>query len=211
MSVQGTTFTHRISDVAQRLDGDASEVWEVHDKACAMADNGEDVLLLSVGDPDLDTHPDTIEHVIERLREGRTHYSPSSGEESLRRVIADVEDRAARRPCSVDEVLIFPGATNAIYAVMRTLLNQGDEVILAEPMYIGYHGIFDSIGANQVRVPLNAANNFSLDMEKIKTAVTDKTRVIFINTPGNPAGNMLSEAELRELAAFQLSRTISGW
>ncbi|MDM3869797.1 pyridoxal phosphate-dependent aminotransferase [Porticoccus sp. W117] len=208
MSVQGSTFTQRISNVAKRLDGDASEVWEVHDKACAMADNGEDVLLLSVGDPDLDTHPDTINHVIDRLREGRTHYSPSSGEDSLRRIIADVEDRSARRPCSVDEVLIFPGATNAIYAVMRTLLNEGDEVILAEPMYIGYHGIFDSIGAKQVRIPLNAADNFSLDMEKLKASVTEKTKVIFINTPGNPAGNMLSEAELRELADFSYRNNI---
>ncbi|MGS2723185.1 pyridoxal phosphate-dependent aminotransferase [Porticoccus sp. GXU_MW_L64] len=202
------TFETKISDVAKRLDGDASDVWAVHDKACAMAYNGDDVILLSVGDPDLDTHPDTIEHVVGKLREGRTHYSPSNGEDSLRRIIADVEDRAARRPCSVDEVLIFPGATNAIYAVMRTLLNEGDEVILAEPMYIGYHGIFDSIGARQVRIPLNAADNFSLNMEKLKAAVTDKTKVIFINTPGNPAGNMLSEAELRELANFSYRHNI---
>ncbi|MCV6604696.1 MAG: pyridoxal phosphate-dependent aminotransferase, partial [Porticoccaceae bacterium] len=77
-----------------------------------------------------------------------------------------------------------------------------------EPMYIGYHGIFDSIGARQVRVALNAQDNFSLDMETLKAAVTPATRVIFINTPGNPAGNMLSGEQLRELAEFSYRNNI---
>ncbi len=195
-------FKATVSEVSQRLDGGASEVWEVHDQACAMAEAGEDVLLLSVGDPDLATHPDTVDHAIAQLKKGRTHYAPGMGEPELRQAIANIEQKASNRPCSIDEVLIFPGATNAIYSVMRCLLNPGDEVIVAEPMYIGYHGIFDAIGANQVHVPLNLNDNFSLDLAELKRAVTPKTRVVFINTPGNPAGNMLTAEQLRDLSAY---------
>ncbi|MBW2716233.1 MAG: pyridoxal phosphate-dependent aminotransferase [Deltaproteobacteria bacterium] len=201
-------FSGRFSALTERLDSDASGVWAVHERACALQAAGEEVYLLSVGDPDLPTLPSTIDHAIESLREGRTHYAPGAGERHLREVIAGIEERSANRPCSPDDIIVFPGATNAIYSVMSCLLDVGDEVIVAEPMYIGYHGTFAALGATVVPVPLEVGNDFHLNLERLSAAITDRTRVVFINTPGNPAGNMIPGDQLRELAELCWKRDI---
>lgn len=196
------------SQAVDRLSGESSKVWQVHDRACQMMEDGKDIILLSVGDPDLDTLDSTIEHTISSLRQGRTHYSPGAGELGLRTVIAGIEQRASGKYCSPDEVLIFPGATNAIFTVMSCLLNRGDEVIIPEPMYIGYHGIFDIIGAKVKGIPLDQSKQFALDPNVVKQAISEETRVLFLNTPGNPAGNMIPAEILADLAAYCLKRNI---
>jgi arginine:pyruvate transaminase len=201
-------FSGRFSALTERLDGDASGVWVVHERACALQAAGEEVYLLSVGDPDLPTLPSTIDHAIESLREGRTHYAPGAGERNLREVIAGIEERSANRPCSPDDIMVFPGATNAIYSVMSCLLDVGDEVIVAEPMYIGYRSTFAALGATVVSVPLEVGNDFHLNLERLSAAITDRTRLVFINTPGNPAGNMIPSDQLRELAELCWKRDI---
>ncbi len=201
-------FSGRYSALAARLDGEASEVWAVHERACALQAAGEEVYLLSVGDPDLPTLSTTIDHAIESLRRGRTHYAPGAGERRLREVIAGIEERSASRPCSPDDVVVFPGATNAIYGVLSCLLDEGDEVIVAEPMYIGYRSTFAALGAKIVPVPLDVSNGFRLNLEWLAAAITDRTRVVLINTPGNPAGNMISAQQLRALADLCLKRGI---
>jgi len=202
------TFSGRFSAVVERLGGDVSGVWAVHERACALRDAGEEVFLLSVGDPDLPTLPSTIDHTIDSLRAGRTHYAPGAGVMHLREVIAGIEERAAGRPCSPDDIIVFPGATNAIFSVMSCLLDPGDEVIVAEPMYIGYRGIFAALGAKVVPVALEVSNGFQLSLERISAAITDRTQVVFINTPGNPAGNMIPAERLRALADLCLKRNI---
>jgi arginine:pyruvate transaminase len=201
-------FSGRFSALTERLGGDTSEVWAVHERACALLAEGEEVYLLSVGDPDLPTLPSTIDHAIDSLREGRTHYAPGAGELRLREVIAGIEERAAGRPCSPDDIIVFPGATNAIYSVMSCLLDPGDEVVIAEPMYIGYRGLFAALGAKVVPVALEVNNGFKLNLERLTAAMTDHTRVVFINTPGNPAGNMIPADQLRTLADLCSKRDI---
>jgi arginine:pyruvate transaminase len=201
-------FSGRFSALTERLGGDTSEVWAVHERACELLAAGEEVYLLSVGDPDLPTLPSTVAHAIESLREGRTHYAPGAGERRLREVIAGIEERSAGRPCSPDDIIVFPGATNAIYGVMSCLLDAGDEIIIAEPMYIGYRGIFAALGAKVVPVALDVNNGFKLNVERLTAAITGDTRVIFINTPGNPAGNMIPADQLRVLADLCSKRDI---
>jgi len=201
-------FSGRFSALTERLGGDASGVWAVHERACALRAAGEEVYLLSVGDPDLPTLPRTIDYAIESLRKGRTHYAPGAGERHLREVIAGIEERSARRTCSPDDVIVFPGATNAIYSVMSCLLDVGDEVIVAEPMYIGYRSIFAALGARVVSVALDASDAFRLNLERLSAAITDRTRVVFVNTPGNPAGNMIPADQLSALASLCWKRDI---
>jgi arginine:pyruvate transaminase len=201
-------FSGRYSALTGRLGGDASGVWAVHERACALRAAGEEVYLLSVGDPDLPTLSSTIDHAIESLREGRTHYAPGAGERNLREVIAGIEERAAGRPCSPDDIIVFPGATNAIYSVMSCLLDAGDEIIVAEPMYIGYRGLFAALGATVVSVALDVSDGFRLNLDPLSEAISDRTRVVFINTPGNPAGNMILADQLRALAELCLKRNI---
>ncbi|MEP5766392.1 MAG: pyridoxal phosphate-dependent aminotransferase [Halieaceae bacterium] len=201
-------FEARYSKQSGRLVSDDGGAWEVHDRALAMDKEGEDVILLSVGDPDFRTPEPIVDNAVSHLRVGRTHYSPALGEMKLRRAVADLETQTCAQPCSPDEVAIFPGATNAIYSVMSCLLNPGDQVVVPQPMYVGYTTIYAALDVDLVSVPLRVEDDFGLDLDAIKAAVTDKTRVVFVNTPGNPTGSIISRSQLAELAAYCRERNI---
>jgi arginine:pyruvate transaminase len=158
-------FTTRYSAMSQRLSGADSPGWAVHDEAQARKAAGEDIYLLSVGDPDLATLPGTVRAAIDSLEKGRTHYAPGRGELALREIIADIEYRASGKPCDPDEVVIYPGATNAIYSVLACLLDPGNEVVVIEPMYVGYEGIFNALDLTRVGVPLDVDAGFEFDLE----------------------------------------------
>ncbi len=201
-------FEARFSQQIERLTHQDHGAWETHDRAVAMKNNGEDVILLCVGDPDFRTPEPIIDNAVSHLRVGRTHYSPALGEMKLRRAVADLETATSKHPCSPSEVAIFPGATNAIYSVMSCLLDPGDEVVIPEPMYVGYPSIMAAIDAKIVSVPLLVEQDFKLDMKAVKAAVTERTRVVFINTPGNPTGSLIGRRDLAELAAFCRERNL---
>ncbi len=201
-------FSGVFSAMTRRLTGDSSPVWAVHDRAVQRLADGEDIYLLSVGDPDLPTLPSTIRATIDSLEKGRTHYAPGRGELALRQTIADIEVRASAKPCDPDDVVIFPGATNAIYSVLTCLLDPGDEIVVLDPMYVGYQGIFQALELSKVGVPLDVANNFAFDVERVKAAITGSTKLVFLNTPGNPAGNIIGQSELHALAAYCRERDV---
>lgn len=201
-------FSARTSQLARRLSDDGPGVWGLHERACEMAARGEPVCLLSVGDPDLPTLPSTVAAAISSLERGRTHYAPGRGELNLRQTIAAIETSASGKPCDPDEIVIFPGATNAIYSVLACLVDPGEDVVVAEPMYVGYDGLFRALDINAVTFPLNAAGGFALDVAAVQATITPATRVLLLNTPGNPAGNMIEPAQLQELAAWCLQRNI---
>jgi len=196
------------SNLTRRLDTDNSSAWGVHEKALELQRQGDDVILLCVGDPDFRTPEPIIDNAVSYLRVGRTHYSPALGEVNLRRAVADLETRSSPHPCDMDEVVIFPGATQALFAVLSCLLNPGDDIIIPEPMYVGYTGLIETIGAHITSVPLQADAGFALDINRIKAAVTAKTRVVLVNTPNNPTGSMINQATLRELAQFCLEANL---
>ncbi|MEM0954147.1 MAG: pyridoxal phosphate-dependent aminotransferase [Pseudomonadota bacterium] len=195
-------FNPRFSELSERLRQEDNDAWETHDLAVALANDGEDVILLCVGDPDFRTPEPIIDNAVSYLRVGRTHYSPALGEMKLRRAVADLETSTSPHPCSADEVAIFPGATNALFSVMKCLLNPGDEIVIPDPMYVGYPPIMASIGAKTVTIPLCREDNFSLDPDRVMDAVTEQTRAVLINNPSNPTGSVMSAACLKTLAAL---------
>lgn len=196
----------KFSRASNRLAVDTSTLWGVHDKACALQAAGEDIILFSIGDPDLPTLDFIVDHAVASLKAGRTHYSPGAGEVELRQAIAVIETGASGKTTNIDQIVVHPGGTNAIFTTLSCLLNEGDDIVIPSPMYVGYQGLLGAIGANVIHVPLDTANNFTLDVEAVKEAFTPDTRVLFINTPGNPGGNIISEGQLRDLAAFCLER-----
>ncbi len=202
------SFNPLYSKVAQRLSNQGGGGWEVSDKARAMLRNGEDVILLCVGDPDFRTPEPIIDNAVSYLRVDRTHYSPALGEIKLRRAVADLETQTSPYPCTVDEVAIFPGATAALHAVMSCLLDAGDEIVIPEPMYVGYQSIMTAIDARVVAVPLDVKAGFALDINALKNAMTPATRVLFLNTPGNPTGSIIPAQQLRELGEYCRERGI---
>ena len=202
------SFEPRFSLAAGRLEKSGPDLWQVHTQAMQRLADGEDIILMSVGDPDLATIERIIEHAVTSLYRGRTHYSPGMGELDLRQTIADIETQASGRLTTPEEVIIFPGATNAIYSVLCCLLDADDELIVVEPTYIGYEGIFQAIGAQIIKVPGKAEAGFALDSSAIERAVTGKTKALLLNTPGNPAGNMIPGDQLHYLANFCLENNI---
>lgn len=201
-------FNPSYARITERLSAQGSDVWAVHDRALEMQRNGEDVILLSVGDPDFRTPEPIIDNAVSHLRVGRTHYSPSLGEIKLRRAVADLETQTSPHPCTADEVAVFPGATSAIYAVLSCLLNPGDEIVVPEPMYVGYTPIFQALDLKVRSMPLDVDSNFALNVAALKSTITDATRVLFINTPGNPTGAIIPAADIKELAAYCLERDV---
>ena len=195
------------STLNRRISQPGSDVWRVHYDAVARLAAGEDVILLSVGDPDFDTPGYISQHVIECINAGRTHYSPVAGEDNLREAVAELERTATGRDIGPEHVVVFPGATATLYAVLATILDAGDGIVVPEPMYIGYHGMLSAVGADVQPVPL-APPTFLLDVDAVMAAVQPNTRAVLVNTPGNPLGNIIPAETLRDLAAACAARSL---
>ena len=154
----------------------------MHEQAMQMKQRGEDVVVLSIGDPDFRTPDPIIDNAVSHMRVGRTHYSPALGELNLRRAVADYETRTSPHPCSADEVSIFPGVTSAIYSVLSCLLDAGDEIIITDPWYVGYEPILQALDVKVKTVAARPENRFEPQLDDFKSTISDATRVVFINT-----------------------------
>ena len=190
----------KFASIVERLDTPAAHAWSIHDKARRRRNNGEDIILLSVGDPDFDTPGAITEAAIRSLRAGRTHYGFFAGDPVLRQAIADKHAALSGLSVSPEQVVICPGAQNALYAATLCLVEAGDEVLVPEPRYVTYESVIDAAGASRVDVPLDVDRGFHLDPAKLEAAVTDRTRMILLNTPHNPTGMVMTAAELEGVA-----------
>ena len=194
----------KYASIANRLDTAAAYAWAIHDKARKRQLNGEDIILLSIGDPDFETPQAITQAAINSLKAGRTHYGFFAGEPALRQAIADRHAEFTGQIVSVDQVVICPGAQNALYAVALCLVEPGDEVLVPEPRYVTYESVVDAAGATRIDVPLDVDRGFHLDPAKLEAAVTDRTRMILLNTPHNPTGMVMTREELDGVAQVAL-------
>ncbi len=201
--------TPPFSSLTKGFAGSRSRAWEITDRASALDRGGADIIHLGVGDPDFDTPASIVDVALKSLRSGRTHYSPIQGEPELLRAIATVSSEQYGANIGADQICIFPGAQCALFATMLCLTGPGDEVILLEPFYATYEGVAQAGGASVVTVPLSPDNNFDFDTELIANAITDKTRVVIVNSPGNPSGAVFNKAAIVRLA--KLCRESNIW
>jgi arginine:pyruvate transaminase len=184
------------SSLVNRIGGDGADAWLVHYAARAAHERGEDVILLSVGDPDLDTPAPVVERAIECLRAGDTHYTPATGREHLREAIAAAHHARTGQSVDAANVIFLAGAQNALFATSLCIAGPGDEVIALEPLYPSYPATLEVSGARMVRVAAPAAKGFRVDLEALEANITPQTRAIFFATPNNPSGVILSAADL---------------
>jgi arginine:pyruvate transaminase len=208
MSNLKKTAFNQFSKLSARLNLDSGDAWQVHDQALGMKQAGEDVVLLSIGDPDFRTPEPIVDNAVSHMRVGRTHYSPALGELNLRRAVADYESRISPLACSEDEVSIYPGVTSAIFSVMSCLLNAGDEILIVDPLYVGYTPILAALDLKVSVVLASPEHGFEPQLDDFKSTINDDTRVVFINTPGNPTGAIISRETLKELARYCFDRGI---
>jgi arginine:pyruvate transaminase len=194
----------RVSRLTGRIVGEGADAWRVHDRAVERLARGEDILLLSIGDPDFET-PASIRTAAERaLRAGRTHYSPIGGEPAFRAAIASAASPMLGRAVRADEVVVFPGGQAALYALAQCLFEPGDEVITPEPTYVTYEAVVGSSGARMIQIPLRPARGFRLDPEDVARAMGPRTRGLMLNFPHNPTGATFEREEA--LAIGELCR-----
>src|ERR1700722_20925609 len=180
------------SSLVKRIAGDGADAWVIHYAARAAQERGEDVILLSVGDPDLDTPAPVLERAIERLRGGDTHYTPATGRQHLREAIAASHQARTGQPVSAANVIFLAGAQNALFVTSLCIAAPGDEVIALEPLYPSYPATLEISGARMVRVASPAAQGFRAGLGALEANVTPRTRAIFFATPNNPSGVILS-------------------
>jgi arginine:pyruvate transaminase len=197
------------SPLVKRIAGDGADAWRIHYAARAAAERGEDVVLLSVGDPDLETPAPVLERAIERLRGGDTHYTPATGREHLREAIAAAHRARTGQSVDASNVIFLAGAQNALFVTSLMVAALGDELIAVEPLYPSYPATLEISGARMVRVPAPAANGFRVDLAALEAAITPRTRAVFFATPNNPSGVILSKEELAVIG--ELARRHSLW
>ncbi len=183
--------------------------FEVLARARALEAKGKDIVHLEIGEPDFDTPANIIEAAIDALHNGWTHYGPSAGLPELRQVIAEYVSRTRGVPVAAEEVVIVPGAKPIIFFAILALVEEGDEVVYPNPGFPIYESMINFMGARAVPIHLREENDFSLDVNELASHITDRTRLVILNSPQNPTGGVLEEEDIRDIAAAIGDRDIT--
>lgn len=189
---------YRLADAAYTLEG--QPMFKVLAKVQDMERKGKDIIHFEIGDPDFNTPSNIVNAAIESLKKGETHYTSSMGLHDFREVICDATAKTRGFRPKIEQVLVTPGANIIIYYAIRCLVNPGDEVIVPDPGFPTYYAAIKFCGAVPVRVPLREENNFRMNPHDVRARITDKTRLIIINSPQNPTGALMTEQEIDAMA-----------
>ncbi len=195
-------MTLKYASLTGRLAGLGGEKWEIHALARKKVAEGCDILEMTIGEPDIPTPVPLIDAASRAMRAGRTGYSNGRGEPGLLAALAARYSRNTGRTIGADQILCFPGTQTSLYAAMMGIAEAGDEVLVGDPMYASYEGVIAASGARAVPVPLDAANGFRIRAADIEARITPQSRVIFLNSPHNPTGAVLTRKDITEIGAL---------
>lgn len=194
---------------AQRMERLGTETaFEVLARAKALEAQGRAILHFEIGEPDFDTPTHIKEAAIQAIQDGYTHYGPTPGLPVLRQAIAEVVSQSRGLPVAPEEVIVTPGAKPIMFFTLLALAQAGDEVIYPNPSFPIYESMINFVGAKPVPIPLLEANGFSFDMDCFEDSLSPRTKLIILNSPGNPTGGVLPMADLQRIAAAALERNI---
>lgn len=195
--------------LADRLNFLGTEnAFEVLAEVNKLKAQGRDIISFAIGEPDFDT-PDNIKQAcIRAIEANHTHYTSSNGIMPLRETIAAYIAKTRGIAVNADEVVVTPGGKPIMYYAIHALVNPGDEVIYPNPGFPIYESVINFVGAKPVPVPLLEEKNFSLDTEYLKSLITSKTKLIILNSPQNPTGGMLTQADLAAIARIAIENDL---
>lgn len=202
----GIGMYYKLSDAAYMLQG--QPMFGILSRIKEMERAGENIIHFEIGDPDFKTPQNIIDAGVEALNSGYTHYSDSMGDYDFRETVACNNMRTRGFRPDIGQVLAAPGANMLIYYAVRCLVNPGDEVIVQDPCFPTYLSVFHFCGVKPVGVPLHEKNGFRLDPCELEEKITDKTRMIIINSPHNPTGAVMKPEELEEIGRIARKRHI---
>lgn len=169
-------------------------------RAKALQQEGRDICSMSAGEPDFNTPDFIVEASIKALQDGITRYGPAAGDPELREAIAEKLSRDNQIASQASNVLVTNGGKQAIFNLFQVVLNPGDQVLIPGPFWLSYPEMARLAGAEPVIVPSKAEDGFRLDLQALEAAITPSTKLLVINTPGNPTGRVSDRAELAALA-----------
>jgi aspartate/methionine/tyrosine aminotransferase len=177
-------------------------VMDVLERANEMEREGADIVHLEVGEPDFDTPPCVKAAACKALDEGHTHYTHSLGLYELRENISEYFLNTYQVSVDPDQIVVTSGSSPAIFLTFSALLEKGDEVIISDPHYACYPNFVKFVDGVPVTIPVYEEDGFQYRPEAIREKLSPKTKAIFINSPSNPTGNLLSENRMRQIAAM---------
>jgi len=195
-----------LSDSAYLLKG--QPMFKIQSKIKALERDGKKIVHFEIGDPDFPTPTNIIDAATKALKEGYTHYSESMGDYDFREVIAENNLITRGFKPEINQILVTPGANIMIYYAVRCLVNPGDEVIVQDPCFPTYLSVFNFCGVKPVFVPLYEKNEFRLDPDDLEKRITEKTRLIIINSPHNPTGAVMLPEDLEAVGKIALKYKI---
>jgi len=183
------------------MDGLGTETaFEVLAKAKALEKQGRSIVHLEIGEPDFDTPNNIKEAAIKAMKAGYTHYVPAAGIPELRTAIAEYLSKSRGINVDPDEVVVTPGAKPIIFFSILACVEPGDEVMYPNPGFPIYESMVNFLAAKPVPMPLKEENDFAIDNDDTVDKITKKTKMIILNSPGNPAGGVLTKDHLEVIA-----------
>jgi aspartate aminotransferase len=195
-----TTTQHELR-LASRMSRLGTETaFEVLNRARALKKQGREIIHLEIGEPDFDTPANIVEAGVEALSTGWTHYSPAAGLPDLRQAIADYVSRTRGVPVSSEEVVVVPGGKPIIFFTILALIDAGDEVIYPNPGFPIYESMINYSMGKAIPIPLREERDFSVDVKELASLISDRTKLIILNSPHNPTGGVLTKKDVLEIA-----------
>ncbi|TGE31584.1 pyridoxal phosphate-dependent aminotransferase [Desulfosporosinus sp. Sb-LF] len=174
--------------------------FEVLAKAKKLESQGKDIIHLEIGEPDFDTPKNIIDAACQALTSGYTHYTPAPGIQEVRETIAQYIRSHKNVDASADDVVIVPGGKPIMFFSIMATVNPGDEVIYPNPGFPIYESVIRFVGGIPVPLPLREENKFRLDVKDLAKLITPKTKMLIINSPGNPTGGVLTNEDIKAIA-----------
>jgi len=175
----------KYASVTDRLSNLGGEKWTLYALAKQRMRAGDEIIDMTIGEPDMPTPDELVSVATDSMHSGRTGYSDGRGEPQLLEALAKRYTERAGRDFTPDNFICWPGTQTALYGVMRGVVEPGDEVIVGDPMYATYEGVIAASGATMVATTLHAENNFRMQAKDILPRLTKRTRAIFLNSPHN--------------------------
>jgi len=195
--------------LASRMDRILIETaFEVLVKARALEAQGKNIVHLEIGEPDFETPPHVIAAAKTALDEGWTHYGPTQGFPDFRQAIANHINETRGIKTGPEHVCVVPGGKPIIFFPMMALLDVGDEVIYPNPGFPIYESMIRFLGATPVPMPLIEERGFSFDLNRFKDSLTDKTKMVILNSPQNPTGGVIPAADIVAIADMVRDRDL---
>lgn len=188
----------RLAPRMSRLGGEAA--FETLARARALEAKGRTIVHLEIGEPDFETPAHVCEAAVAAIRDGYTHYSPSAGLTELRTAVAQEITRSHGVAVDPSEVVIVPGGKPSVFYAIMALAAAGDEVIYPNPGYPAYESVAGFSGATPVPIQLREEMDFRFDVNELADKITDRTRLIILNSPHNPTGGVLTQQDINDIA-----------